>query len=85
MVDFVDVTILGTRGNVECTARGYSRHSGVLVDGTILLDAGERDYLKLRPKHVFITHLHPDHAAIKARDLRQGVEITLRKLRRHSR
>jgi ribonuclease BN (tRNA processing enzyme) len=45
------------------------------VDGLILLDVGEKEYLKLHPKYVFITHLHPDHAAIEARDLRSGTEL----------
>jgi ribonuclease BN (tRNA processing enzyme) len=69
------ITILGTRGNIESTARRYSRHSGILVDRLILLDAGEREYLKLHPKYVFITHLHPDHAALKAHDIHKGIEI----------
>jgi hypothetical protein len=49
------ITILGTRGNIESAARRYSRHSGILVDRLILLDAGEREYLKLHPRYVFIT------------------------------
>lgn len=57
------VEILGTRGNIPLTARGHSRHSGVLVDGTILLDLGEWSYLRRGPRDIFITHLHPDHAA----------------------
>jgi ribonuclease BN (tRNA processing enzyme) len=63
------VTILGTRGNVESSAPGYSKHSGILVDGVILLDAGETEYLRHRPKYVFITHLHPDHVAIGPDDV----------------
>lgn len=54
--------ILGTRGEVKESAPRHSKHSGVLVDGQILLDLGEREYLDCRPKAVFITHLHPDHA-----------------------
>jgi ribonuclease BN (tRNA processing enzyme) len=69
------ITILGTRGNVESAAPRYSRHSGILVDGLLLLDVGEKEYLKLRPKYVFITHLHPDHAAIEPHDLHKGTEI----------
>jgi ribonuclease BN (tRNA processing enzyme) len=68
-VNLVLVTILGTRGNVESVAPRHSKHSGVLVDGLILLDAGEKEYLELCPKHVFITHLHSDHAAITADDV----------------
>jgi ribonuclease BN (tRNA processing enzyme) len=58
----VDIKILGTRGEVKESAPGHSKHSGVLVDGQILLDLGEKEYLDYRPKAVFITHLHPDHA-----------------------
>lgn len=54
--------ILGTRGDVKESALRHVRHSGVLVDGRILLDLGEREYLDYHPKAVFITHLHPDHA-----------------------
>jgi ribonuclease BN (tRNA processing enzyme) len=57
------LTILGTRGNILPSAPRYARHSGILVDGRILLDLGEAAYLRHRPEHIFITHLHPDHAA----------------------
>ncbi|NYT07327.1 MAG: hypothetical protein GKC05_03615, partial [Methanomicrobiales archaeon] len=56
------VTILGTRGEVEESAPGHSRHSGILIDGTLLFDLGEKEYLDLQPEHIFLTHLHPDHA-----------------------
>jgi ribonuclease BN (tRNA processing enzyme) len=65
----LQVTILGTRGNIESSAPGYSKHSGILVDSLILLDIGEKDYLRVRPKYVFITHLHSDHAAIGPDDV----------------
>jgi phosphoribosyl 1,2-cyclic phosphodiesterase len=55
--------ILGTRGNIPATARKHARHAGMLVDETILIDLGEWSYLRRRPLHVLITHLHPDHAA----------------------
>ncbi len=54
--------VLGTRGEVKESAPRHSKHSGVLIDGQILLDLGEKEYLDCRPKAVFITHLHPDHA-----------------------
>jgi ribonuclease BN (tRNA processing enzyme) len=54
--------VLGTRGEIEESAPWHSHHSGVLVDGRLLLDMGERDYLDLHPEVVVITHLHPDHA-----------------------
>jgi ribonuclease BN (tRNA processing enzyme) len=63
------LTILGTRASVPRSAPGYARHSGILIDGRILLDLGEAAYLHYRPQHIFITHLHPDHAA----SLRSGV------------
>jgi ribonuclease BN (tRNA processing enzyme) len=63
------LTILGTRGNVPRSAPGYARHSGILVDARILLDLGDTAYLRYRPQHIFVTHLHPDHAAF----LRTGV------------
>lgn len=56
------VKILGTRGEVQESAPYHSRHSGVFINGEILLDVGEEEFLKEHPKHVLITHLHPDHA-----------------------
>lgn len=57
------VHILGTRGNVRPSAPRYRRHAGVLIDRRILLDLGETSYLRLRPRQIFVSHLHPDHAA----------------------
>ncbi len=56
------VRILGTRGEIEQTASYHSRHSGILIDGALLVDCGEREFLDLAPKAVLLTHLHPDHA-----------------------
>lgn len=56
------IKVLGTRGEIEKSTVGYSRHSGVLVDNTILLDLGEKVFLNYKPISVFVTHLHPDHA-----------------------
>jgi len=53
---------LGTRGEIEASALYHSRHSGVLIDKKILLDIGEEEFLKYKPKYILITHLHPDHA-----------------------
>lgn len=58
----MNLKILGTRGEVKESAPHHSKHSGVLIDGQILLDLGEKEYLDYRPKAIFITHLHPDHA-----------------------
>jgi ribonuclease BN (tRNA processing enzyme) len=56
------IRILGTRGEIDETAPYHSRHSGLLFDGTLLVDLGEPEFLALRPKAVLLTHLHPDHA-----------------------
>lgn len=56
------IKILGTRGEIEASAPYHSRHSGVLVDKKLMFDVGEKEFLKYKPKHIFITHLHPDHA-----------------------
>lgn len=54
--------VLGTRGEIESSAPRHSKHSGVLIDGKLMLDVGEKGFLDLKPGCVFITHLHPDHA-----------------------
>ena len=56
------ITILGTRGEIDQTAPYHSRHSGILIDGSLMVDLGEREFLDRKPKAVLITHLHPDHA-----------------------
>jgi ribonuclease BN (tRNA processing enzyme) len=56
------IRVLGTRGEIKETAPRHSRHSGLLVDGQLLFDLGEKEFLDARPRRVFITHLHPDHA-----------------------
>lgn len=54
--------LLGTRGEIIPSSPPHERHSGVLVDKELLLDLGEQEYLRYKPKFIFITHLHPDHA-----------------------
>ncbi len=56
------IKILGTRGEIKAKSPYHSKHSGILIDHIFLFDLGEKEYLKLNPKHIFITHLHPDHA-----------------------
>lgn len=56
------IKVLGTKGEIDASAPGHRHHSGVLVDDTLLFDLGEKEFLDHRPKAVFITHLHPDHA-----------------------
>lgn len=57
------IKILGTRGEIEPSAPRHSKHSGVLVDKKLLFDLGEKQFLRYQPQYIFITHLHPDHAA----------------------
>ena len=56
------IEFLGTKGNIEASNLYYSKHSGVLIDESILFDLGEKEFLERKPKSIFITHLHPDHA-----------------------
>jgi len=54
--------ILGTRGEVKPSSPDHAKHSGLLVNNTLLLDLGEKEFLSYSPQSIFITHLHPDHA-----------------------
>src|SRR5581483_12410050 len=56
------IKVLGTRGEIEESARYHSKKSGVLLDNKILLDCGNKKFLTYIPDHILITHLHPDHA-----------------------
>lgn len=56
------IKVLGTKGEIEKSLPRHSKKSGVLIDGVLLLDIGEKEYLKYDPKWILITHLHPDHA-----------------------
>lgn len=58
----MQIKILGTRGEIEPTARLHSKKSGVLIDNKILLDIGEKKFLEQKSEIILITHLHPDHA-----------------------
>ncbi|MBS0349726.1 MAG: MBL fold metallo-hydrolase [Proteobacteria bacterium] len=58
----MNLKILGTRGEIEPSARYHSNHSGIILDQTILLDCGEKKFLEQLPDYILITHLHPDHA-----------------------
>jgi ribonuclease BN (tRNA processing enzyme) len=66
------ITTLGTRGEIPKSDRRHRKHSGVLIDDNILLDLGERVFLRHRPRAIFITHLHPDHAVF----VREAVHIS---------
>ena len=56
------IKVLGTRGEIEESAPYHSKKSGVLIDNKILLDIGDKQFLKYKPQHILVTHLHPDHA-----------------------
>jgi ribonuclease BN (tRNA processing enzyme) len=56
------IKILGTRGEIEPSVPYHSKHSGILIDNTLMVDLGEKEFLKHKPKYILITHLHPDHA-----------------------
>ena len=60
------IKFLGTRGNIEPAAPYHSRHAGVLIDGSLLFDIGEKEFFDPSPDAVFITHLHQDHAYFEA-------------------
>lgn len=59
----MDIKILGTRGEIPVSSPQHRRHSGLLIDRQLLFDLGEKDFLRYKPRAIFITHLHPDHAA----------------------
>ena len=67
---FVDIKILGTRGEIEPSAPYHAKKSGVLIDGKILLDCGDQRFLAYHPHYVLMTHLHPDHAFFTRGDKR---------------
>jgi ribonuclease BN (tRNA processing enzyme) len=58
----MQITVLGTRGEIDDAAPTHARRSGILIDSAVLFDIGEREYLDLNPEVIFVTHLHPDHA-----------------------
>lgn len=64
----MQIKILGTRGEIRASHSKYFLHSGILIDKKILLDVGERIFLKYNPQCIFITHLHPDHAFFMGSD-----------------
>lgn len=71
------ITILGTRGEIEASAPWHSRHSGLLINDDLMLDLGEREFLKHQPNHILITHLHPDHAFFVRRGETTDIDIPI--------
>lgn len=70
----VQLRVLGVRGEIERRHPRYSKQSGVLIDGKLLLDLGEKSYLKYHPQWILITHLHPDHAYFVRRGCKEVLE-----------
>lgn len=71
------IKVLGTRGEIEPSTAYHARHSGVLVDKAILLDLGEEEFLKYKPKYILITHLHPDHAFFVEEEPKKEIKIPI--------
>jgi ribonuclease BN (tRNA processing enzyme) len=69
------IRVLGTRGEIDASAPRHSRHSGLLIDGRLLFDLGEEEFLELKPRRVFLTHLHADHAFFVRRQTRPGIRV----------
>lgn len=69
------IKVLGTRGEIEDSSPYHSKHSGVLIDETILFDLGEKQFLKNQPRYIFITHLHPDHAVFVVESVKTKIPI----------
>lgn len=65
----IELTFLGTRGEIELRSRRHRRHSALLVqynDARIMIDCGADWLGRLRtvaPTAIVLTHAHPDHAA----------------------
>lgn len=58
----MQILVLGTRGEIPESLPYHSKQSGVLVNQELLIDFGEKEFLKYQPKWILITHFHPDHA-----------------------
>ena len=64
----LELTFLGTRGELKINSRWHRRHSSLLVeqnDARIMIDCGT-DWLgrltAIAPTAILLTHAHPDHA-----------------------
>jgi phosphoribosyl 1,2-cyclic phosphodiesterase len=65
----IDITFLGTRGEIKLRSRRHFRHSALMVregDTRVMIDCGT-DWLgrirPLAPTAIVLTHAHADHAA----------------------
>lgn len=81
----MNIKILGTRGEIEEYAPWHTKHSGILIDGTVLIDLGEEEYLNYNPSFVVFTHLHPDHAFFirKNNRLKPGIDAYAPEISEH--
>lgn len=65
----MQLTFLGTRGEIDIRSRRHRRHSSLLVEcdnARVMIDCGADWLGRLRaiaPTAVVLTHAHPDHAA----------------------
>jgi len=72
------IKVLGTRGEIKVSAPRHFYHSGILVDDKILFDIGEEKFLDYKPKWIFITHFHPDHAFfVTAPDKKAEIKVPI--------
>lgn len=76
-MNFLEIKILGTRGEIESSKPYHSNHSGILIDNTILFDIGEKEFLKYNSKYIFITHLHPDHAFFVRKSYKNSIDFCI--------
>jgi phosphoribosyl 1,2-cyclic phosphodiesterase len=83
----IELTFLGTRGEIDVRSRRHRRHSALLVHHAtvrIMLDCGT-DWLHLldsiAPSAIVLTHAHPDHAWGLARGAPCPVYATAETLR----
>jgi phosphoribosyl 1,2-cyclic phosphodiesterase len=68
-VGAIELTFLGTRGELKIRSRRHRRHSSLLIhcgDTRMMIDCGA-DWLgrlaAIAPTAILLTHAHPDHAA----------------------